>query len=323
MQISDLRIFVAVIESGSLTKAGTRLSMSQPTISERMTQLEASLGVRLLDRTPRGVRPTSAGREFYARANAILRQFDELPDAVADGRVTGSVSIGLPVTVGLTLGASLVEWMHDHHPSIHVQVFESFSGYLRELLAWERVDMAVLYREANVRHTGEEVLFSEDLYLLGQRGTWFGASSDDDDEIDLAEAATLPLVLPGQHSNMRIAIDNACRAAGIRLTTMADVEALRPAAELVARGRACTILPSSVIAGYPDLDLDGRRIVNPTIRRFASLIDAPHHDRSNEANAALRQGIKTLVNSLHAEGKWRGITPYCSPSPSSSSSSSA
>ena len=128
---------------------------------------------------------------------------------------------------------------------------------------------------------------------------------------------------PGQHSNMRIAIDNACRAAGIRLTTMADVEALRPAAELVARGRACTILPSSVIAGYPDLDLDGRRIVNPTIRRFASLIDAPHHDRSNEANAALRQGIKTLVNSLHAEGKWRGITPYCSPSPSSSSSSSA
>ena len=80
--LSDVRIFVQVMESGGLTAAGRVLRMPTNQVSRRLARLEAALGARLLHRTTRRVTPTDDGRAFYARALRLLDQAREAEEEV-------------------------------------------------------------------------------------------------------------------------------------------------------------------------------------------------------------------------------------------------
>jgi len=84
VDIVQLRYLLAVVDAGSLSRAAAQLRVSQPALSQRMTQLERELGVQLLERSPRGVRPTRAGLDFYRDAHRLVRQFDHLAASAAD-----------------------------------------------------------------------------------------------------------------------------------------------------------------------------------------------------------------------------------------------
>src|SRR5512147_558974 len=71
-RIGDAEVFVAVVDSGGFTAAARELGLSQPAVSRRVTGLEARLGVRLLARSTRQIRPTDAGRSFYERCRRAL-----------------------------------------------------------------------------------------------------------------------------------------------------------------------------------------------------------------------------------------------------------
>src|ERR1700730_10179877 len=96
LRLRDLHIFFAVADCGSMAKAGTRLRVTQPAISKAIGDLEAAVGVRLVDRSPRGVEPTAYG---YALLKCGVAVFDELRqgirsiEALADP-TAGEVRIG-------------------------------------------------------------------------------------------------------------------------------------------------------------------------------------------------------------------------------------
>jgi DNA-binding transcriptional LysR family regulator len=81
VKLRDLRLLLAASQWGSMAKAATRLNVSQPAISKAVADLEDTLGVRLLDRTARGVEPTAYGQTLLKRGVAI---FDELQQGVKD-----------------------------------------------------------------------------------------------------------------------------------------------------------------------------------------------------------------------------------------------
>src|SRR5260370_25857646 len=68
----QLEYFVAVAEQGQMTSAARRLGIAQPALSQSIAQLEADLGLKLLDRHPRGVTLTAAGEAFYAKARLAV-----------------------------------------------------------------------------------------------------------------------------------------------------------------------------------------------------------------------------------------------------------
>ncbi|MFI9542686.1 LysR family transcriptional regulator [Streptomyces sp. NPDC052016] len=76
VELRHLRAFAAVARHGSFSGAARELLITQPALSRTVAQLEAALGVRLLDRLPRHVRPTEAGAEFLAQAEEVLAAFD-------------------------------------------------------------------------------------------------------------------------------------------------------------------------------------------------------------------------------------------------------
>ena len=74
LRLRDLSVFFAVVEQGSMAKAAAQLGVSTPSVSDVIADLEHALGIRLFDRTPKGVHPTPYGRALLKRARAA--QYD-------------------------------------------------------------------------------------------------------------------------------------------------------------------------------------------------------------------------------------------------------
>src|SRR5947209_7054062 len=81
LTLRDLNILLAVVDSGSMSKAAALLAVSQPVVSKAIADMEHTLGVPLLDRNPRGIEPTLYGRALIKRGTAV---FDELRLGVKD-----------------------------------------------------------------------------------------------------------------------------------------------------------------------------------------------------------------------------------------------
>jgi DNA-binding transcriptional LysR family regulator len=79
LRLRDLHIFFAVVQSGSMAKAAAHLRVTQPSVSKAIGDLEAALGVRLFDRSPRGVYPTNYGEALLKCGSAV---FDELRQGI-------------------------------------------------------------------------------------------------------------------------------------------------------------------------------------------------------------------------------------------------
>ncbi|MFT4001401.1 MAG: LysR family transcriptional regulator [Rhizobium sp.] len=100
--VAAMRIFARVVEHGSLSKAARDLGMGQPTISERITKLEAHLGEQLLNRSTRSVRPTDIGLLFYERAKKALdaTSFAESVSLKCEGALEGAIRVAAPHGLG-------------------------------------------------------------------------------------------------------------------------------------------------------------------------------------------------------------------------------
>ena len=304
VDILQLRYLLAVVDAGSLSAAAARLRVSQPALSQRMTQLERELGVRLLERGPRGVRPTGAGLDFYRDAHRLVRQFDHLAASAADrAEVRGLVAVGIPSGAAAHLAAPLLSWTRAQCPGVRLELFESMSGYVVELFGQGRMDLAVVYVPAPSDRDDDVALYAEDLYLVGEPPV----ALPDGDTVALRDLEGVPIVAPGTRSSLRSLIEQALREERVTPTVVADVESLGTMVRLAEIGEACAILPlSSTVGADPAL---ARRRIDPPLTRHAVVRTAPGTAAPREAVDVVRRGIVTVTRELAEAGRWPGIRP--------------
>ncbi len=123
-QISDLRLFVQLVEAGSLTQAALRLNSSLPAMSRRLAALENRLGARLIDRGTRRFQLTDEGRILHNRALEILMAVDDVEAEVAghEGEPRGNLRVCAPVHVGREHIAPLVAEFARTHPGMSIEL---------------------------------------------------------------------------------------------------------------------------------------------------------------------------------------------------------
>lgn len=117
MKLDGITSFVAVAESGSISEAARRLRLSKSVVSERLAELERSLGASLLHRTTRKLTLTEDGTAFLERASRIVQEIEEATADMAErrGTISGPLRISAPVTFGrMHLGPALYPFLAEH-----------------------------------------------------------------------------------------------------------------------------------------------------------------------------------------------------------------
>lgn len=123
-RLSAMETFVSVVDAGSFSGAARLLRVGQPSVSKTVAQLEAHLGVQLLLRSPRGLTPTEAGRNFYEGALRTLNDAMEAENSArgASAGLTGRLKICAPVTFARLHIVPYLAGFFDSHPQVTVEV---------------------------------------------------------------------------------------------------------------------------------------------------------------------------------------------------------
>jgi DNA-binding transcriptional LysR family regulator len=138
IRLRDLHVFTTSVRLGSMAKAAKELGVSQPAVSEVIAGLEHALGVRLLDRTPHGVEPTTYGLALLRRSIAA---FDELRQGIKDieflsDPTVGELRIGCPESIAAAYLQPIIALFTKTHPHVVLDIDTvntlSFSPKLRE-----------------------------------------------------------------------------------------------------------------------------------------------------------------------------------------------
>src|SRR6516164_3849315 len=124
LKLHDLHVLLTVAELGSMGKAAERLAVSQPSVSKAIADMERAIGVRLLDRTAKGVETTAYGRALLRRG---LGAFEELRQGIKDienlaDPTTGEVRIGSPEAIACGLLTAVIDRFSQKHPRVVVTV---------------------------------------------------------------------------------------------------------------------------------------------------------------------------------------------------------
>ncbi|MCW8906035.1 MAG: LysR substrate-binding domain-containing protein, partial [Sedimenticola sp.] len=140
--LSDLRSFVAVVNTGSFNGAAQQLQSSTAAMSRRVARLERELGVRLLNRTTRRLDLTESGKQFHADATAILQALEEAEERIScsSEQIRGTLRIAAPLTFGTQCLGPLLPGFLQRHPELRLQV--QLEDRLTDLIA-DQVDLAI------------------------------------------------------------------------------------------------------------------------------------------------------------------------------------
>lgn len=231
MDSRRLRYFVQIVDSGSITRAAAMSGVAQPALSQQLAILENELKVKLLERSVSGVTPTAAGRILYARAQAILRQFDDLRDAVHREvkPLAGTVIVGMPPTMLSRFGLPLIEKVCTQHPEMRLQIREEGSLVLQELLSGGKIELSISATRPDDAVIGEEIL-TEAIVLMYPPSMSLPQGST------LADIARLPWVVPRRPNAIRTLIDAAFAANNLSVNVVVEIDSLYSAMETVRRG---------------------------------------------------------------------------------------
>ncbi|WP_072055422.1 LysR family transcriptional regulator [Aliivibrio fischeri] len=126
-QLSAMRAFVRVVETGSFSATGKEMNTSQTTISKKVAALENQIGVKLLTRSSRDHSLTPAGSDYYQTCVNILSELDEA-EAKVRSKTTqpqGTIRVAAPVAFGRFLLAPIVAEFFQHYPDIKIDLLLS------------------------------------------------------------------------------------------------------------------------------------------------------------------------------------------------------
>jgi DNA-binding transcriptional LysR family regulator len=248
MKLHDLHVLMAVVQAGGMGKAARRLHTSQSAISRSIAELEHAFGVRLLDRSRRGIEPTEYGRALLDCGAAV---FDELRQGVKSiefltDSTVGDIRVAANEHMIAGLIATALGRLHRQYPGIAADVTSEASiAEQHRMLRERRIDLAV----GRLGHAAEEDIQAEILFhdrivaVAGLQSRWARRR-----KVELPELADEPWVLPPLDSPVGALIADVFRARGLRFPPKGSARgSVHLVCALIATGAFVGAFPASLL----------------------------------------------------------------------------
>lgn len=212
MNLRQLELFVLIVETCSFSRCAEAASLTQSTVSQHMATLETEVGLRLLDRTGRGIQPTRAGELFLLHARRVLAELTNLHQALADfsGLQQISLTVGASNIPANYLIPALLPKLAAEHAGIELTLRTGDSREMRECLLTDAVELAVVGSHGNERGIDYEALTNDLLVLVVSANHLLSRCIS----LSLAELMATPLIVRESGSGSDHALQVALRLAG-------------------------------------------------------------------------------------------------------------
>ena len=263
LSIQSLRVFLSILEHGSLSAAGRELGMTQPAVSNHLHTLEERFGVSLLTRGRR-LRPTPAGECLAEHARRVLDDLATLEAEVSrHAGPRGRLVVGASSTPGELLMPSLAVEFSARYSDVALDV---------HIVDTEETIAALLNREIEVAVVGREV---EDPRLawsvIGQDELVVVIAADDPlagTEVAPADLAERPFVMREEGSATRRTVEGALAAAGIAPQVAMELGSNASVLGAIAAGAGIGVVPARTVGTQPavnTLEVRGLTFVRPFV----------------------------------------------------------
>ena len=245
------RVFYTVARCGSLTKAAEELYISQPAVSQSIKQLENQLGVRLFNRTHRGMELSAQGGQMiFAEVEQALALLDAAENRISEMKTsaTGLIRIGASDTIFEYFLADKIVDFHEKFPSVKIELMADLTPDTIEKLKANRCDVAFVNLPLDV---DEELTLQgncmrlHDVFVVGEKYKELANGN-----VSLSDLQKYPLILMDKHTVARRALDNFLGAHGTQLQASIEVGSWDLMQRLVLRGMGIGVIPREYAARH-------------------------------------------------------------------------
>lgn len=246
IDIKPLRYFVTLAETRHFGRAAARLNLSQPPLSRQLAALEASLGVTLIERSPRSVTLTAAGERFYADAKAILASVEQAvsnAQAAASGEA-GKLAIGFTMCAAYNVVPGYARAFGAAYPEVALSLREVVSNDLAAQVVAGHIDAAIMFPHVPGKGLATRTILREPLCVALSRGHPRARAR----RLRIAQLAGEPFVLASEEvaPTLRATILEHCRSGGFEPDIRFEVQLQQTVLSLVDEGVGVALVPASM-----------------------------------------------------------------------------
>lgn len=298
MNLRDLRYLVAVADHGHFGRAAEACFVSQPTLSTQIRKLERELGVDLIERNPRHLVLTEAGRQIVDKARSVVSEADDIVRIADRARDPegGTIRLGLFPTLAPYLLPHVVPLVHKRFPKMELLLVEEKSDEILARLRDGRIDAGLLALPIPDKQLHFEPLFVEDFLLAVPSDHPLARSTD---PVPTSVLAAEPVLLLEEGHCLRDQALSVCRLAGAQERPGFRATSLETLRQMVASGVGLTLLPA--LAVQPPVtvseDVTLLALAEPMPRREIAMVWRPSSP-SGPLLSALAQTIRDLPESV-------------------------
>ena len=300
MELRELRNFMQVARTGSVSRAALELRLAQPALSRQIGKLEHELGVSLFTRHGRGVRLTVAGSVLLERAETIAQLVHETSEEIKQDRAPtrGRFTLGAPPAAGRLLIPPFVERFQKAWPQTTLHMREGVTSSLLEWLIDKRLDLALLHNPPHLETLNISSVVSERMFVIGPPVARLKRAKNSR-TYRIRDFGELPLILPNMaHTNRRL-VEHAALEHGVRLRIKIEADSVAFAKAMVENGLGYTILTYAAVQDeLARKKLTAYPIVQPTLSTRVSIVTLREKQTpklTQESSAMLHEVCRTLV----------------------------
>ncbi|MCU5771356.1 LysR family transcriptional regulator [Erwiniaceae bacterium BAC15a-03b] len=280
--IRQLRVFVAVAQHGSFSQAGQSIGLSQSAVSHSIKELEAEMGIRLLDRTTREVMLTEAGQQLASRVERLLEELNTtLLEVRSYGQQrSGTVRVAASQTISAHLMPQCLAASQQAYPDIKVMLRDRPQQWVLQSVRNAEVDFGIVIGPLQSRDFQCEPILDEPFLLLCRRDDVLASAAG----INWGMLNGRTMVLQDYASGSRLLIDEALRGQQVEAEIVQEIGHPATLFPMVEAGIGISILPALALPLPEGRPLMVRRIL-PEINRTLMLIRRKNRSLSPAAEA--------------------------------------
>ena len=242
-----LRLFATVVRTGSFSRAADALRISQPAISKGVRDFELQVGCRLLDRTPKGVRPTREGQALARHAETLFAAERAAEDELLSLRSldSGSLRIGASTTIATYMIAEHLGIFHREYPEIDLHLIIANTRDIADLMIAHEIEIALVEGPIEDEQLLSQAWRTDAMSLVVSPQHRFAASQH---AIDSEELNDEVLIVREPGSGSREVVAQALASRGIEPKRTLEIGSTEAIKQTVAGGLGVSIISSATIS---------------------------------------------------------------------------